>query len=266
MIVIDPGLAAKASAGDKRALEAVVRAIERPVFNLALRMLAVRADAEDAAQEILILIVTHLGALRDHEAAGAWALKLAVRHLIGWRRRSAVEAARLTFTAFAEDLADGLTANAAEDAETAALANQVRIGCTLALLTCLSRPLRMAYILGEVFELSDAVASAALEISRPAYRQRLSRAREAVHSFLRTNCGLVSSDAPCSCSRRVAAARARGRIDRPPSKEDRDEYTRVRAEVARLKRARAVLHVMRANREAPSEAARRVLEVLEQRR
>jgi hypothetical protein len=45
--------------------------------------------------------------------------------------------------------------------ETLVLIEEVKIGCTLALLTCLSRPLRAAYILGEIFELSD---TGALEI------------------------------------------------------------------------------------------------------
>lgn len=62
--------------------EAIARTIERPVFNLAMRMLANRADAEDATQEILIRTITHLGTVREPAAAGARAFRLACRHLV----------------------------------------------------------------------------------------------------------------------------------------------------------------------------------------
>jgi len=46
-------LVAAAQAGDEKALEAVVRAIQDDVFDLALRMLGEADDAHDAAQEVL---------------------------------------------------------------------------------------------------------------------------------------------------------------------------------------------------------------------
>ncbi|MBA2678681.1 MAG: RNA polymerase subunit sigma-24, partial [Ktedonobacteraceae bacterium] len=50
-------LVEQAKEGNQQALEAVVRSIQDRVYNLALRMLQVPADAEDAAQEILVKIV-----------------------------------------------------------------------------------------------------------------------------------------------------------------------------------------------------------------
>ena len=44
----------EAQAGDERALEDVVRAVQDDVFDLALRMLGDAADASDAAQEVLV--------------------------------------------------------------------------------------------------------------------------------------------------------------------------------------------------------------------
>jgi len=64
------------------------------------------------------------------------------------------------------------------------LIEEVKIACTLALLTCLSRPLRVAYILGDIFELSDAEAAHALKIDPAAFRQRLRRARALVTGFV----------------------------------------------------------------------------------
>ena len=50
----------KATAGDKEALEALVMGVQDIVFNLSLRMLGTFADAEDATQDILLKMITHL--------------------------------------------------------------------------------------------------------------------------------------------------------------------------------------------------------------
>ena len=55
-------LVAKATAGDKKALETLVAGVQDIVFNLSLRMLGTFADAEDATQDILLkmIICPHL--------------------------------------------------------------------------------------------------------------------------------------------------------------------------------------------------------------
>ena len=70
-IVPEPSLEVlveRAKAGDGAALEAVVRAIQDRVYNLAIRMLWHPADAEDATQEILIRVITNLGSFRGESA------------------------------------------------------------------------------------------------------------------------------------------------------------------------------------------------------
>ena len=54
-----------------------------------------------------------------------------------------------------------------------------------ALLTCLDRPHRLAYILGEILELEGPEAARILGISAAAFRKRLSRARDAIVMFTR---------------------------------------------------------------------------------
>ena len=50
----------KATSGDKKALETVILSVQDLVFNLSLRMLGTFQDAEDATQDILLKVVTHL--------------------------------------------------------------------------------------------------------------------------------------------------------------------------------------------------------------
>lgn len=255
MIRFDPEEIEAARRGSRAALERVVRVAERPIYNLSLRMLADRTDAEDATQEILVKIVTHLGALREVGAAGGWALRIACRHLVDTRSRSRVEAMRLTFRGFAADLEDGLAplAGAAlEDAEAALAIEEVKIGCTLAMLTCLNREARIAYLLGDVFELSDREAASVLEVGSGAYRQRLRRARGAVRSFVAVRCGVVSADAACRCENRVCTAIARGRVlagrsDFGLETAKRADIEDLRAHVAQLEEGRRAAALMRSN-------------------
>lgn len=266
MIRLDPSDIVAAREGDRAALEAIVRAAERPVFNLALRMLANRADAEDATQEILIRIVTNLGNLREVGAAGGWAMQIACRHLLGMRRKGRVEAMRLSFEGFAADLDRGrapLDQAGLTPAEEKIAIQQVKIGCTLAMLTCLSRSLRMAYILGDVMELSDSEAAEILEISAQTYRQRLSRARKAVVSFVSETCGITRPENVCRCASRVTPALAQKRIAlKGEAAPDGPDVAALSAAITRLEQGRATVALMRSNPDFPSNVGQAVLNLL----
>jgi len=255
MIRLDAQQVLAAREGNRAALDAVVRAAERPIFNLAVRMLANRTDAEDATQEILVKVITNLGSIRDVEAAGAWALRVACRHLLHERKRGAIEAMRLTFQGFAADLETGLSPLAEHglnEAEAKLATDEVRIGCTLAMLTCLSREFRIAYILGDIFEVTDTEAAEVLDIEPAAYRQRLRRARGMVTAFVQSHCGLVSEQAKCRCERRVGQALTIGRIrrglpDLSTGSDDVPSVTEIRSRIAVIERERASAALMRSN-------------------
>src|SRR5712692_4081176 len=168
-------------------------------------------DARDASQEILVRVVTHLSSFRSNSRFLTWVYRIAANYLIS-ARRSRVEAQGLTFEQFATDLADGLSdASTGSDewpAAKAVLLDEVKIGCMHALLTCLDRPHRLAYVLGEILEFEGPEAARVLGISAAAFRKRLSRARDAIVGFTRTHCGLVDADNPCRCIRRLPRAQA----------------------------------------------------------
>jgi len=205
----------KAKGGDPDALEQIVRTIKDDVYGLALRMLWHPADAEDATQEILVRIVTSLATFRGESRFQTWVYRVASNHLLSTRKRRA-EREKLTFEIFADQLAQGLDLPAPADEgspEHALLEEEVKIGCTQGMLLCLDRDHRIAYILGEVFDLSGEEAASILGIAPAAYRQRLTRARGRLRKFLERNCGLVDESRPCRCSRRIGIAIRSGRID-----------------------------------------------------
>jgi RNA polymerase sigma factor (sigma-70 family) len=199
-----------ARSGDRLALERVVRAIQDDVFRLALRMTGCPEDARDACQEILIKVVTRLHSFRGEASVRTWAYRIAVRHLLD-RKKSRVEALALSFERFGADLLDGLAAPETPDP---VMVEEVKLGCTLAMLTCLDREHRLAYVLGEVFDLPHCDAAVLCDVTEEAFRQRLSRARRTLDAFTHSFCGLVAREAPCRCDKRVARAQELGRIER----------------------------------------------------
>lgn len=200
----------RAKAGGSDALETLVRALQDQVYRLALRTTGNVEDARDACQEILVKIVTRLESFRGDASIRTWAYRIAVRHLID-RKRSRVEQLALSFERFGEDLLDGL---AAEPSGDPLMIEEVKLGCTLAMLTCLDREHRLAYLLADVFDVANADAAAMCEVTEDTYRQRLSRARRMLEAFTTSFCGLVEDRAPCRCDKRVARAEELGRIER----------------------------------------------------
>ena len=198
-------IARKALQGDREALDALVRTLQRDVYGLALRMLWNREDAEDATQEILIRIVTHLSQFGFRSRLRTWAYRLAVNYILDVKK-SSIERLHLSFERFAEDLQGGLQATSAASTERSLLIAEVKVGCSLAMLQCLDRPHRAAYVLGEIMDFSGPEAAEILAVSPALFRKRLQHARQAVLAFTKSHCGLVSDAAPCQCHRRVPAA------------------------------------------------------------
>jgi RNA polymerase sigma factor (sigma-70 family) len=208
---IDHATVTLAAAGDATAVSAIVRALERPIYGIAYRMLLDRGDAEDATQEALIRIVTRLAQFRGEAAFQTWAYRIAVRRIIDFREHRAA-AARTMDPAFAADLADGLDATAPERPEDAVLAQELKLACGRAMLHCLDGDHRIAFVLVEVIGFDSVEAAAILELAPATFRKRLSRARERLAEFLGAHCGVFNPNNPCRCHRRLSRALALGRV------------------------------------------------------
>jgi RNA polymerase sigma factor (sigma-70 family) len=203
----------RALEGDAEALQRLVRAIQPMVGRLALRFFGCPEHAQDATQEVLIQVITRLDRFAGDSTFTTWVYRVATNKFLSMTR-SRAERAALSFEAFAEELAEVPPAEATGwPVEQALLLEEVKIGCTLAMLLCLERDARMAYILGAIAELDHEVAAEILEIAPATYRKRLQRAREALTDLMRARCGLFDAHNPCRCSRRVGRAVERGRMD-----------------------------------------------------
>ncbi len=197
----------RAVAGEKAAMEQIMRSLERPFFNLALRMLLSPVEAEDAAQECLLRVATRLAQFEGGSRFSTWAWKVAVNRIIEIKRKPL-----LTFEQFAADLADGLEPEAPERTEDSVLLGELKAGCSRALLQCLESDDRIAFILGEIMEFEGPEAAEILGLPAATFRKRLSRARERLREALNANCGVINPAAPCRCHRRLTRATTLGRV------------------------------------------------------
>ena len=205
----------QAQNGDPEALEEIIKAIQSKIYAVALRMLWHPEDAQDATQEILIRVITHLGTFRGESSFMTWVYRVAANALLTMRK-GRMEEAGLTFQAFEQDLDEGMAEAplaVPPGLDEALLLEEVKVGCTQAMLLCLDRPHRLAYILGAILELEGQEAAKAIGTSPAVFRKRLSRARAEIVSFMQRKCGLVNPQNACRCQRRVSRAIKRGRVN-----------------------------------------------------
>ena len=75
---IEERLIARLVARDERAFNELVRAYERRVFALVLRMIGSRAEAEDLAQEVFVQVFKAIGSFRGDSKLSTWIYRIAV--------------------------------------------------------------------------------------------------------------------------------------------------------------------------------------------
>lgn len=205
-----PGVAnlvARALAGDRGAFETIVGELQDDVYHLAFRMLGNRADAEDAAQEILIQVLTHLAQWRGEAALRTWVWRIGVRHIL--RRKKSKDELECSFEAIEGLIAAGDSnppLPALSEAELALLERELRLACTEGMLLSLDRDHRVAWILSELFELDSDDAAQVLDIEPATFRKRLQRARERLGAWMDAHCGLVNALNACNCLRQIPVA------------------------------------------------------------
>ena len=194
----------KATAGDKKALETLVAGVQDIVFNLSLRMLGTFQDAEDATQDILLKMITHLSSFRGDSSFTTWVFCIAVNHLKNYKKHMFARYP-LSFEYYGDDIENGniqdvpdLTQNVEKDI----LAEELKMSCTNVMLQCLDVESRCIFILGTMFKIDSRIAGDILEITPEVYRKRLSRIRKKMADFLGQYCGEYGGGT-CKCNDRV---------------------------------------------------------------
>ncbi len=194
----------KAVAGDKQSLETVLSSVQDLIFNLSLRMLGTFPDAEDASQDILLKVMTHLSSYKGESAFSTWVFRIATNHLRDYKKHMFAKFP-LSFEFYGDDIQNADIQNVpdlTQDMERSILAEELKLSCTNVMLQCLDAESRCIFILGTMFKIDSRIAGDILGITPEAYRQRLVRVRRKMADFLSEYCGEYGKGR-CRCADRV---------------------------------------------------------------
>lgn len=206
-------LLTRIQAGDKSALESLVKLHEPFVYNVAWKYCNDPVEAKDLSQEALIKIVTKLSSFQGKSAFRTWAYRIVVNEFLQTRRRP-MEDRWKDFDDFANQLnaIPSPELSPEEEEEQILRTRTARTRCMSGMLMCLTREQRLLYLLGDVFNIDSRTGAEIFGLSPDNYRQKLSRTRKEFHAFMNKQCGLVKLENPCRCSKKAKAMEAAGRM------------------------------------------------------
>ncbi|MEQ8416039.1 MAG: RNA polymerase sigma factor [Imperialibacter sp.] len=209
----DQKLVQRCLEGDRQSLEKLIASVKGLIFNLSVRFLYNRMDAEDATQEILLKLVTNLSKYDGRSKFTTWAYRVATNYLIS-QKQTKIEGILTSFDVYAADLQDFKMPTDYNLPDKTLLEKEVKTSCTLAMLQCLNREQRTAFILGSTLKINSKVGAEIMGGTPENFRKRLEQARSLLGSFLNSNCGVYNPKNSCRCSKRINTALACGRIDK----------------------------------------------------
>jgi RNA polymerase sigma-70 factor, ECF subfamily len=174
----DATLVLRCREGERDAFERLVVRYQKPVFNLALRMLRNRQDALDVAQTAFLKAFEHLGDFDPAFRFYSWLYRIAINECLN--------------TLAARKPQDALDANTADEGpgpERAAEGDQALHAIEDALMQ-ISPELRTVTVLRHVTQLSYEDIAATLGLPEKTVKSRLHSARERLRDHLR-RCGAI---------------------------------------------------------------------------
>jgi len=166
---IDRAELARVAAGDRAALTALVKRHQDALFRFLRRLTPDVADAEDALQETFVSAYRHCGAYRGEGTVRSWLFTIARRTAAMRRRRHVGEP-----EAFESLESLGLTAGWGSESLFERIADREAVTRALEAIAADDREI---LALHDVEGLTGAETAAALELSLPAMKSRLHRAR-----------------------------------------------------------------------------------------
>lgn len=174
----ESALVAKARDGDSAAFAQLVSRYERKIFRLAMHVTRDNEDAEEVLQETFLKAYEHLGEFKGHSKFYTWLVRIAVNEsLMKLRKRKTGKSVSLdeTFDT-GEDTVTREIAIWEENPEQRYSREELRRILDEAV-DGLSPIFRAVFVLRDIDELSTEETASVLNISIPAVKSRLLRAR-----------------------------------------------------------------------------------------
>ncbi|MEM8968760.1 MAG: RNA polymerase sigma factor [Bacteroidota bacterium] len=206
----------KISEGDKAALSALVDKHYAYIYNISLKFFNNEQDAEDAAQEVTIKLVTSISSYKAEKAKfTTWLYQIVLNHFLKAKKSGPEKVVVNGFDTFFEIIGSvsDQRMSEVEEKENQELIDEVRVSCMAGMLMCLDREQRMIYILGELFDIDHQTGADIFGITPANFRKKLSRVRKDLYHWMNKKCGLVNKDNPCRCPKKTRGFVERGFVN-----------------------------------------------------
>jgi RNA polymerase sigma-70 factor (ECF subfamily) len=183
------------------------------IYNLAYRMTGNEEVAEDITQDTFIKVFNNYNTFRGESNLFTWIYTIAKNSCFQYLKKTK----KGRFQSI-EGLIDKVSVPADndqyEDLEKHLYINQVKDGCLLGLLRCLSFNQRIAFIFNILNEVSIKDVSQIINKSENSTRILIHRARKSLKDFLCRNCSLYQEDNKCKCESLISFSLKQGWIKR----------------------------------------------------
>lgn len=200
--------------GDKSAAEKLILNHQVFIYNLALKMTRNVEDAQDLTQEVFLKALSALTKFKGKSKFRTWLYRIAVNHFLNAKKNKA-DLQNQTFESFFDyvDTIPDYDFSLREQKEISATIEELRIGCTNAMLLCLDREQRIIFILSEMFDIDHKLGSEILGITPGNFRIKLMRVRHDFYNWMNNRCGLINLANPCRCAKKTKAFIDAGLVD-----------------------------------------------------
>ncbi|WP_338764457.1 RNA polymerase sigma factor [Bernardetia sp. ABR2-2B] len=200
-------------AGNKKALNQLIKRHQIYIYNVAWKMVHDPNDAWDITQEVLVKVITNLSKFKRESNFRTWIYRITFNHFLQ-TQKTKKEKMVSSFDFFEKTLENAIEResdmNELEQEEYSEYIQEMKLQCMAGMLLCLSREQRLVYILGEVFQADHNLGAELLNVSTGNFRIKLSRAKKDLHNFLNNKCGLVNKNNPCRCRKQTKFALENG--------------------------------------------------------
>ncbi|HID34346.1 MAG TPA: sigma-70 family RNA polymerase sigma factor [Anaerolineae bacterium] len=185
----------RAQQGDHGAFAHIVRSYQRPVYNLCHRMLGNPEEAEDATQETFIRAYANLNKYDSNRKFVNWVLTIASNHCIDRLRKRRIHWTSLEDVPYVERIPMPEAVNPHQIAEQRERADEVQYWIDQ-LPPDYRTPLVLLYWYGYSYE----EIAEAMNLSVPAVKSRLHRARKRIADMMRQTAASTRTPAPSPTS------------------------------------------------------------------
>lgn len=183
------------------------------IHALAYRMVGNREDASDIVQQTFFQALRSANGFREECKPYTWLYAIARNQclrLLENKKHGSIE----SLDSLIRNSQAPVSTDEFSDLERQHYIEQVKEGCLLSLLRCLTRYQRLAFILHTLLGMKTSDVAAILEKSETATRLLVHRARKRILEFLCKNCACYRPGNPCHCENLIHYSLGQGWIDK----------------------------------------------------